>query len=505
MSTLTAALLAGCASGGKPEVSSPDPKPGESANAVQPAPGASAEPVKIEIALESYGVTPPKDDFVKKALDEKLGTDITLALEATDFANKINVRVAGGNYPDVMLITKQQAEQFAKSGILLDMSPYLDKLPDYVSFVGGPDALKKGQVDGKQVSLPKAPTLPINTFWIRKDWLDRLHLKPPETIDELLAVAKAFTDGDPDGNNKKDTLGLSGYEFDTFSGIFGAYGVTSATANNQFLLRDGKLINPLTDPAMKQALAKIREFIEAGVVDPEILNKINPTDKAFQGKVGIVYYGWSSMIKDEFVKVWKGANPNAEWIQLPALKGPTGLAFAGSVDKGNPGNQIAIPKTVEKQPEKLNKILQLLNYISTEEGNRLVQFGLKDVHYTVDNGKPKITEKGTAESGYTFLYQITGRPEKEYMVTKFPGQAPYIDLEMNLPRLTTLDGFVQPSPGYNKADANRFIAEELTKIIFGKAPLEQYDAFIDKLNGTFHFDKYWESGAKQLQSLGLVK
>ena len=40
---------------------------------------------------------------------------------------------------------------------------------------------------------------------IRQDWLDKLGLKAPTTIDEFEEVIRAFTEDDPDGNGQKDT------------------------------------------------------------------------------------------------------------------------------------------------------------------------------------------------------------------------------------------------------------------------------------------------------------
>lgn len=37
-------------------------------------------------------------------------------------------------------------------------------------------------------------------MFIRQDWLDNLNLEIPTTMEELKAVAKAFTEQDPDGN-----------------------------------------------------------------------------------------------------------------------------------------------------------------------------------------------------------------------------------------------------------------------------------------------------------------
>ncbi|MGN0972544.1 MAG: extracellular solute-binding protein, partial [Aristaeellaceae bacterium] len=50
-------------------------------------------------------------------------------------------------------------------------------------------------------------------LFIRKDWLDNLSLEIPTTMEEVKAVAHAFTYDDPDGNGQNDTYGFA------FSGV----------------------------------------------------------------------------------------------------------------------------------------------------------------------------------------------------------------------------------------------------------------------------------------------
>ncbi|UKS24130.1 extracellular solute-binding protein [Paenibacillus sp. HWE-109] len=498
---LSTSLLAACSNNS----SSPETTPTGGASS-KPA----AAPIKIEIMQDETvssadGPGFPKDDFIKNELNKKLNIDLTMTLDTSDYLAKLNTRMAGGNFPDVMLLMKEQVQQYAQNGVLLDMGPYLDKLTDYKKFVGADD-VKKGVVSGKQYALPKAPGFATNTYWIRKDWLDKLNLAVPTTVDELFNVAKAFTENDPDGNGKKDTLGITGVGIDTFAPVFGAYGVTPSAATLTVLNKD-KIVNSLYDPAMKDALTTVKKFIDAGVVDPEFMsNKPNTSkDKAFQGKIGIIFDGWSGIIKDTTVKIWKQANPNADWIQLTAPKGPNGLQYASKVDIASTGKMLAFPKALEKQPEKINKIIELLNYVSTTEGNRLVDYGLKDVHYKVDGDKITITEQGQKESGYSFVYQFTGRPELAYLQTKFPAQAKYIEFEKSLPRLQVIDKFVDMPNGYNKADAERFIQEKLTEFIYGKTPIADYDKFLTTLEGSFNYKVYTDAVTKQAKDLGLTK
>ena len=55
------------------------------------------------------------------------------------------------------------------------------------------------------------PTDLVNTECVvNKDWLNKLGLKKPTTVDELYDVLVAFRDKDPNGNVKKDEIPFIG-------------------------------------------------------------------------------------------------------------------------------------------------------------------------------------------------------------------------------------------------------------------------------------------------------
>ncbi|SEL94818.1 carbohydrate ABC transporter substrate-binding protein, CUT1 family [Paenibacillus sp. cl141a] len=460
------------------------------------------EPVKIEIMANNYGTNPPQNDFVKKALDEALDTDITLTLGSADYATQLGTRIASGDFPDMFMLGSEELRKYSKMGVLLDMTPYMDQLSGYKEMVDA-DTIKLGLIDGKQYSLPKPiARKPAGILWIRKDWLDTLGLKVPTTTDELLKVLKAFTENDPDGNKKKDTYGFTGNDLTAFNALFGAYGLTNGGA--QFISRDGKAINVLDQPEMKDALELIKQYISSGVVDPDVMsNTVSQLfEKASQGKAGVIYTDWTNIMKDDKVAIWKNANPQADWIALNPVAGPTGVAYDGHSDIGAPSEMFAISKNVEKDPEKLNKIIEMLNYVSTGEGAQLVQFGIKDTHFTETDGKITITDLGQQETNYTFLYQFTGRPNLEYLKVKFPNQVQYIEETFRREFIEALDGFIVPPDGFNKADSDRYITEEFIKFIYNKRPISEYNDFLKTLDSTFNYKLYKESAFEQLAKLG---
>lgn len=489
---LTGGILAGCGSGeGKSNSSS-----------------SSSGPVKIQMAMNASGMPAPEADDIKKALDKKLNIDLQLTAIASgeDYKNQIRVRLSGGNFPDLFSVGFADVKEFADKGMLLDLTPYFNKeLKPAKEFVTGltPDIMKKVVVNNKTYAVPRVGDVPFSSMWVRKDWLDKLKLKVPTNLEEFMAVAKAFTEQDPSGSGKKDTFGITGAKLYSFATFFGAYGVGLP---GSFYEKGGKVINAYYDPGMPDALKYIKSLIDAGVVDPEIMiNKANADiQKAFQGKAGFIFTGWTNIAKDEFIAQYKAINPNADWVQMAPLKGQGGQ-FDGSYDYDAPSRYWVIPRTLEKDKVKLQKVFDLINYVSGKEGITLAMYGIEGKHYNMKDGKVVPTDLMAKEGNYFSAYQITGRPNKEYLAIKFPNQAAATDFAIKTPRIKAFDSSVIPPSDFNKADADRFAEEEMIKFVTGKRPITEYADFLKTLDTTFKYKDYVDTGAKQIKEQGFVK
>lgn len=507
--TLVAGLAAGCGNSNEETAASSSSSSSPSAS---PAVTDKGKPVPIEFTLTGIGYPDNGEDYLKKAIDEKLNVDlkITPIQAPEDYKSQIRVRLAASNRPDLFQVDQGLLKDLSDKGMLLDLTPYWDKelkpAKDFIVSNFGENMLKKGAVNGKTYAIPRSAGVPFKTYWIRKDWLDHLNLQVPTTLDELFNVMKAFTENDPDGNGQKDTYGLTGFggvQLDAFSPIFGAYGTGNPI---DFIEKDGKVLNTFYDPNMPDALKFIKKLIDAKVVDPDIItNKGDMVQqKAFQGKAGMLYTGWTDIAKDALKEQIKAVNPKAEWIQISSPKGPGGQ-FDGDYDYDAAASFCAIPKAIEKDPQKLQKVFDLINYVSSEEGNKLVMYGVEGRHYNLVNGKIVPTELQTKEGGYFWMYQITSRPHLEYLATKFPNQAKEIEFAIKAPRLNQFNSSVMPPEGFNKADVDRYAQEELVKFIYGQRPIDEYGEFLKTMETTYHFNTYVDSGIKQIGDQGLVK
>lgn len=464
---------------------------------------ALAEVDEIEV-IESCGVVLPtaENDFVLQALQDALGVKLNMntASSGDEYRNMLNVRIAGNDLPDVMwILGRSDLVTYAGEGVLLDLTPYLDKLPNVCGFLGE-DNMKAGYVDGKLYAIAKAPNIPYTTYWIRQDWLDTLKLEMPATVEEFEKVLEAFVQNDPDGNGKADTFGVTnvGGGWTAMQAIFGGYGIGIP---NQLYMKDGQLINSLFEADMPKALADCKRWIEKGLVTPECFTVTDGNllrEKCFQGVVGSLYDGWVTL--NSYRDAIAAVNPNAKWVQVGPLQGAM-----TAMDVSHPyatSGLLAFSADLEKDPEKLAKVLELFDFVSSEAGNRIVSYGIEGRHYNIVNGEVIATDLMAKEGGYFWTYQITGRPETEYMSVKFPLMKDAIANAAARNRLQNLDPFVVTPEAINMADIRRFIEEETVKFVFGKRDLAEYPKFLEELNNEFHYQDYLTQAELQLKELG---
>ncbi|MFE5321553.1 ABC transporter substrate-binding protein [Paenibacillus sp. NPDC056579] len=452
---------------------------------------------RVKITVHMIGTRPlpdPKEDPIKQELDKKLGIDLIIrTFLPEDYENQLKMGMATGSNADLFSIgNRQDFVHYSNQQLLLDLSPYLDLLEPSLQMVGK-ERLRLVEVVGGVYGLPITETAYQYSYWIRQDWLEKLKLNVPRTTEEFLTVVRAMAEKDPDGNGKKDTYGFSGRPNQALGPLFGAFGTTYP---GSFYKKDNKLINSLYDPATPKALSYIHSIFETQGVDPGIVSNtgLQHKEKALQGQLGLFYFNWPNWQLDEY----RTMNANAHWIPIDPPQGPDGDKYAYAKDVSE--SILVIPKSVSNDKVKLNKIIQLLNYISTPEGNKLVMYGLPGKHYNETNGKIVVNENLKEMQGYA--YQLTGRDEMSYLRTKFPDREKDFTMAARQPFIPIYDGLVQPPDGFRLDDAKRYIEQELWKFVYGQRPLESYNRFLMELEEQFHYESMYVASAKQQISLG---
>lgn len=346
--------------------------------------GKSEEPITIKIGKEidasdkslPAGDSPESNQYTRYIKD-KLNIDTKIIWQAAagkDYEQKINLSIASDDLPDALVVNETQFRQMVKSGQLEDLTDVYNKyasptIKGIIETTKGL-ALKSVTIDGKMYALPNVTPESdmVHYMWIRKDWLDKLGLQTPKTIDELEKVAKAFVEQDPDGNGKADTVGITGpqlggninadfinpnsnnYGFDPIFASFHSY--------PGYWLKDsnGKTTYGSIQPETKQALSTLRDFYTKGLIDREMSIRKDAQELIKNGTSGIYFGVW-----------WSGGygplgdaiqnNPKANW---QAYAVPLDINGEFTPHMGNPSNQYLVVRKGYEHPEAAIQMQNLL-------------------------------------------------------------------------------------------------------------------------------------------------
>ncbi|WP_141336294.1 extracellular solute-binding protein [Paenibacillus sp. tmac-D7] len=319
----------------------------------------------------------PEDHPMIRELNKKFNVDLKIQwVPAANIKEKLNVLAASNEFPDVFFVLHPEFNKWKKQGLFLDVQPVLNQYPNLAKIPQ--DTLKRLNPQGKILGFPYYITEARDSLSVREDWLKKLNLSAPKTLDEFYEVAKAFATKDPDGNGKQDTTGFSFYIDSTTNTlrdiefIMAGFGLA-----NQWKEVNGKLVPYQTQvEEWKSFLTFMNKAYNEGVLDKDFaVNKIRSTIEKFESnKVGFAYLNpneWNSSIKNVTKLV-----PNALVSALEPPKGPTGLTGTQIIDSLD---KYVINAKID--PKKQRRILMILDYMLSPEGSDFIKHGIEGVHY----------------------------------------------------------------------------------------------------------------------------
>ncbi len=296
------------------------------------------------------------------------------------YLDKLGVKISTGETPDLFFSIPDQPnyKTWIDNGILLPISDYFDQAPNLKALFET-EQFKNLKINDKYYFLPMISVANNHAIYYRKDWLDKVGLKEPTNIDEFYEMIKAFTLDDPDGNNKNDTIGLSGSKvLEWFDPLQTAFGLRPFWNKN-----DQGIYEPYQfTEGYKNYLAWMANAYKEGFIQKEFFLYDDPQkdETFFSGKSGVLisHSGWKT---DEVMQKLTGVNPEAE---LGLLTPPDGPGGQGGMHGGGGwwgGWSISADA---KDPERL---VQLLDYLLSPEGQMLRLHGVEGIHYSMEADK----------------------------------------------------------------------------------------------------------------------
>ena len=259
--------------------------------------------------------------YLKKILNIQ-NEDVFELQDGNTYEEAVNVAIEDRDIPDVLVVKgRDNLLRLIEAGLIEELTETYEECTTdtikemYDSY--GDSLLQSATVDGKLYAFPNtviddgAPLL-----WLRKDWIEKLGLKEPETVEEALEIVRAFVEQDAAGDGQ--TIGLA-CSTDVIAGADQTYGVDSAFIHagampcHWILDESGDVVYGSVTQETKEALSKLRNLYEDGILDQRfLLRKTENIDNLLKtGHCGAIYGRW-----------WAPNNPlsaaysvdsNAEW------------------------------------------------------------------------------------------------------------------------------------------------------------------------------------------------
>lgn len=509
-----AAALAACA----PNVGAPS----ASSSAVA---GASAEPLTLPIVTQPFtlsywvplnsNVTASMKGFGEiaayKELEKRTGIHIDFQHPSLgQDTEQFNLLSASGKYPDVIeynwLGASGGPARFLRDGVIIRLNDLIDRYaPNLKSVLAKHPEWRKQIVtdEGDIYSFPfiRGDDLLLVSagLALRQDWLDKLGMKIPTTVDDWHTVLKAFKEKDPNGNGKADEIPLNTWASNQARGAFdryafvGAWGIGMNWYQDKGVMKFGPL-----QPEFREFLGTIAQWYKEGLIDPDV---VATNQNAFDAKVTNNLMGSGSMRGGNDIGKFAGLMAGKGTFKLAAAPNPTLKAGErpqlGARDNNYPGQGSAAITTSNKR---VTETVKMLDYAYSPEGSLLFNFGIEGTSYKMVNGNPTYTDVVMRDPQLPSAQAIS-RYARGNFNGPFVQDVRYITQYYELPEqkdalkqwtLPTNEKLLPPITATQEEskrfaslmnDINTSFDETFNKVWTGKATLADWDAFVKALPG----------------------
>jgi putative aldouronate transport system substrate-binding protein len=324
----------------------------------------------------------PPTDTVLDQIEKKTNTEIKFSwIPDASKEERLNTAIASDSLADMVTITileNSSVRNALKSGMFWDVEKYLDEYPNLKAI--SKDMRTSASIEGKLYGIPFIKDVSRNGVVLRKDWLDKLGLAVPKTTDELMEVAKAFTENDPDGNGKDDTTGF----IDRSDLVFGAFKTLSSyfgTPSGWKVDNKGNFTAEFETEAYVETLDYMKELYDNGWINKDfaVTAKTDQQQAFSQGKAGI-YVG--ALFDGKNLKnSAKGIQDNMELALANDITSDSNPERAIWSTSNGIGGLLAFPRSEVKDEAELKRLLKFVNDLLDPEIYTLMTYGVEGTHY----------------------------------------------------------------------------------------------------------------------------
>lgn len=304
---------------------------------------------------------------------------------------QFNLIIASGEYPDIFVdmwtdYTGGGAKALSDEVIISlntlinehapNIKAALEEYPDSFRYVTN----EKGEIYGVPMVFTNKMQQVTWGVNLRKDWLDELGMEIPDTVDEYYQALKGFKE--VKGATSPFTITFEHLKNSNF--LAGAYGVS-----NSFYQENGEIKYGPIQTGYREYLKTLNQWYQEGLLDQDFATIDANTRGA---KMLNEQAGMSWAPSKGGVAAWNQGlqekNPDAEMIGAPyaALNEGETVKFGQLNPCGSMSG--AISSTCEDPV----KAIEFLDYMYSDEGRMLLNFGIEGESYNLVDGEPELSE-----------------------------------------------------------------------------------------------------------------
>ena len=222
-----------------------------------------------------------------------------------EYDTKLNTAIAVGDIPEFVNVSTLQLSQLVEADAIMPLEDiyeqYATPFTREILESDGLSPFQAATINGHLYGLPNVDSslMIADLLWIRTDWLEKLGLAVPASIEDVIAVAKAFSEADFDGNGEKDTI--IGIAKDLWGQMFSLRGFFNGFESYPGIWvedENGKLVYGSVLPGTKEALKTLNELYTEGLIDKEfgVKDGGKVAEATTNGKCGLFYGAqWNSI------------------------------------------------------------------------------------------------------------------------------------------------------------------------------------------------------------------
>lgn len=345
----------------------------------------------------SWFNTPWGEDITSQTITEETGVDIQFITPAGNEAEKVNTMIASDTLPDIITLGwwEGQVNEIISSDMVYALNELADEYDPYFHTVADPSRIGwYTKEDGNVYGYPNSSFSPQDyekyeniasneTFLVRKDMYEALgspDMTTPEGFYETLERAKEMF---PEVNGQP-LIPLGFHEF-------GDTGNWSLEGYLQDFLavpyeKDGKLYDRTTDPDYVEWLKVLSKAGDAGLLANEIFidKRSQMGEKIAQGRYFAMLYQRSDMASEQ--KILYDKDPESIYM---AVDGPRNANQDPHTLPGG-GIQGWTVTMISKNCKRPDRAIELMSYMMSEHGQKMIFLGPEGVTYDMVDGKPQV-------------------------------------------------------------------------------------------------------------------